>query len=523
MRSRAFAALTCALVALVVVLAARGEGRQLPGPAPVPDEVGRLDAMLAARWQTEGVALAPRADDLTVLRRLSLALFGQSPSLEEIRRFEADGGPDRLARWVNAMLLDSRFHRYWAERLSRAWVGADRGPFIVFRRDRFDDWLAGELSKNTPYDQMVREVVASEGTWTGEPATNFITTAVANREVDSDKLTGRTMRVFLGERLECAQCHDHPFKPWTQAQFDGVKAFFDRTDVSALGVTTRAPGEVKKRSKMGMETRESAHGAPAVPYGDDWLPASGTPRERLAGWLTDARNVNLSRALVNRAWALMYGRPLNEPVDEVPAVGDEPLLDALAEDFASHGHDLRRLVTTMALARSFSLESRELGATEKNVWAAYPVTPLRPEQVVGALLQSGAVRSIDRDRHVVVRGVRLLREKAFIDEYGDPGEAELSPQADTVARALFRMNGKLPDDVLKAEPFSTTGRVALLANSDDEAVEALWLSYLTRRPTEEEVQKVRPMLAGLKGEPRGKALADVAWGLFNSSEFSWNH
>lgn len=519
MRSRAFTALLCALVALVVVLAARGEERAVPAPAPVPDEVGRLDEMLAARWRAAGVSPAPRADELTVLRRLSLALFGQSPSLEEIRRFEADRGPERLARWTRAMLEDARFHRYWAERLSRAWVGAERGPFIVFRRDRFEEWLAGELQKNTPYDALVRQVVAAEGTWTGEPAANFVTAAVANREVDSDKLSGRTMRVFLGQRLECAQCHDHPFAPWTQQQFDGVKAFFDRTDVSALGVTTRAVGEAK-RSRGAMELRESKSGAPAVPYGAEWLPSAGSPRERLAAWLTDAHNVNLSRAMVNRAWALMYGRPLHEPVDDLPALGEEPVLDALAEDFASHGHDLRRLVTTLALAQSFSLESREQGA---EVWAAYPVTPLRPEQVVGALLQAASVRSIDRDRHLVVRAVRLLREKAFIDEYGDPGEAELTPQADTVARALFRMNGKLPDDVLKAEPFSTTGRVAMLAKTDDEALDALWLSYLTRRPTEEEAEQVRPMLAGLKGDDRGKALADVAWGLFNSSEFSWSH
>ncbi|MFT3839262.1 MAG: DUF1549 domain-containing protein [Myxococcaceae bacterium] len=522
MRSRAFTALLCALVALVVALAAKGEERSLPPPAPVPDEVGRLDEMLASKWKASSVEPAPRAEPLTVLRRLSLALFGQSPSLEEIRRFEADGSPDRLARWTHAMLEDARFHRYWAERLSRAWVGAERGPFIVFRRDRFDEWLAGELAKNTPYDAVVRQVVSAEGTWTGEPAANFVTSAVANREVDSDKLTGRTMRVFLGQRLECAQCHDHPFAPWTQQQFDGVKAFFDRTDVSALGVTTRAPGEAK-RERGAMNTRASSSGAPSVPYGLEWLPAGGSPRLRLAAWLTDAHNVNLSRAMVNRAWALMYGRPLHEPVDDLPALGEEPVLDALAEDFASHGHDLRRLVTTLALAQAFSLESRELGADEKNVWAAYPVTPLRPEQVVGALLQAGSVRSIDRDRHLVVRAVRLLREKAFIDEYGDPGEAELTPQADTVARALFRMNGKLPDDVLKAEPFSTTGRVAMVAKGDDEALDALWLSYLTRRPTEEEAQKVRPMLAGLKGDERGKALADVAWGLFNSSEFSWSH
>ncbi len=505
MRGRLFTGLACASVAVAVGLAAHDGRRAAPGPAAVPDEVAKLDQLLAARWQSAGVQPLAEADELTVLRRLSLSLFGQSPSLEEVRRFEADRGEDRLARWVAAMLDDERFSRYFAERLSRAWVGAARGPLLVFRRDRFVEWLAGELQKKTPYDALVRTVVSQEGTWTGEPATNFVTAALVNQQVDADKLTGRTMRVFAGQRLECAQCHDHPFAPWTQAQFEGLRGFYQGARVSPLGVTDSTPAHV------------------AVPYGEAWLPPAGLPRARLAQWLTDPRNPQLSRAAANRVWALLYGRPLHAPVDDLPKEGEEPLLDELARDFAAHGYDLRRLVTSAALAKSFRLQSGERGAAEKDVWAAFPVTPLRPEQVVGALLQAGSVQSIDRDRHVLVRAVRLLREKAFVDEYGDPGEDELAPQQDTVARALFRMNGKLPDDVLKAEPFTTTGRVAALAKDDDVALDALFLAYLTRRPTEGERAVVRPLLARASGTQRGEALADVAWGLFNSTEFSWNH
>src|SRR5262249_17035441 len=161
-------------------------------------------------------------------------------------------------------------------------------------------------------------------------------------------------------------------------------------------------------------------------------------------WLTDPRNPHFGRAVVNRVWGLMFGRPLSEPVDDIPPAGTPgtEVLDLVADDFVHHGHDLHRLVLTIASTRTFRLSSElpegaDRGALER-VWAVFPVTPLRPEQLIGGLLQAGSVRTIDRDSDLVTRVIRALRERGFVTEYGDPGPDELADRPATIAQALLR-------------------------------------------------------------------------------------
>src|SRR5206468_647390 len=112
------------------------------------------------------------------------------------------------------MLDDQRFAYYFAERLARSYVGTEAGQFLIFRRDRFVEWLSDELRKNTPYDDVVRSMISAQGLWTGEPATNFVTAGINEGNIDENKLAGKTVRAFLGQRIDCAQCHDHPFDNW---------------------------------------------------------------------------------------------------------------------------------------------------------------------------------------------------------------------------------------------------------------------------------------------------------------------
>ena len=148
--------------------------------------------------------------------------------------------PGRLDRWTARLLSDNRFADYFAERLARSFVGTDIGQVVVFRRDRFVDWLRQQLSQNTPYDQVARHVISETGLWTDHPATNYITSAMADGELDENKLAGRTVRAFLGQRIDCAQCHDHPFAEWKQAQFQGLAALFGQTHSSLVGVEDKA-------------------------------------------------------------------------------------------------------------------------------------------------------------------------------------------------------------------------------------------------------------------------------------------
>ena len=289
------AAAVCLLVASAIRMPRVPTVPALPdaASASLARAVERVNAEFDRQWRESGLTPAQVADDLQVLRRLSLALHGTIPSLEEIRRFEQDTAPARLERWTRHLLNDRRFADYFAERLARSFVGAETGQFIVFRRDRFVQWLSEQLQRRTPYDSIVRQMIAEEGLWTGEPATNFITAAVANEEIDENKLAGRSVRAFLGQRIDCAQCHDHPFADWKQEQFAQLAAYFGQVRMSLVGVEDAA-GEFTVEDR---ETLEKRVISPAVPFGADWQGNEGTRRERLARWVTHPENRRFERAI----------------------------------------------------------------------------------------------------------------------------------------------------------------------------------------------------------------------------------
>lgn len=551
-------------VVAVVTWAARSPLADTDGRTPaemsvdVEDTVRRADHLLERRWRSDsnlwkGRPLTPAdpADDLIVLRRLSLSLHGTVPSLEEVREFEADDRPRRLQRWTVRMLDDKRFADYFAERLARAYVSSEGGTFIIYRRDRFVNWLREQLRRNRPYDEMVREMISADGLWTGEPATNFMTSAYNDGRFDVNKLAGRTARAFLGQRLDCAQCHDHKFdERWKQHHFEGLAAFYGQSQLTPFGVEDKAtrrgePVEYVIRDRKAPEGRTVK---PDAPFHPEWLPGEGDRRERLARWITHERNRRFGRAIANRVWALLFGRPYTYPwyaVDDLPNPDDEQelcdtkLLDALAADFREHGCDLRRLILVITSMRAFRLSSshpadraadsaeerREIAdhvSRLENNWAVFPITRLRPEQVIGAMLQTNSLRTIDRNSNLPVRVLRLIRERYFVEEYGDRGGEELVETAGTIAQALLRMNGKLPQEVLKATPFSASGRIAQLAGSDRQCVETCFLVGLTRRPTDEELRFGLSLLQEADGDRR-QAIEDLYWQMFNAPEFSWNH
>ncbi len=230
------------LTAIAASTAVRTEPPGLSGDVveDVAATAAAIDEAMQRRWDELGVAPAPPADALQVLRRLSLALHGTIPSLEEIRRFEADEQPHRLTRWTADMLRDPRFADYFAERLARAYVGVEEGEFIIFRRDRFTEWLRTQLRDRRPYDEMVRDMISGQGVWTGKGEVNFVTAGFANEEFDANKLTARTVRAFLGQRMDCAQCHDHPFDDWTQDQFQGLAAHYGQVELSLAGIRDKS-------------------------------------------------------------------------------------------------------------------------------------------------------------------------------------------------------------------------------------------------------------------------------------------
>jgi hypothetical protein len=506
--------------------------------------VSAVNGFLEAQWQTEGLLPAAEADELLVLRRLALSLMGTVPSLEEVRQFQSDEAPDRLQLWTLRYLQDDRYADYFAERLARSFVGVEGGDFVIFRRDRFVAWLSEQLQRNTPYDRMIREMVASEGLWTGEPASNFITSAVADGNLDHNKLAARSARAFLGQSIDCAQCHDHPFNAsLKQADFAGLAGQFGRVEVAALGVHEAAmPGpdmspQKDKRASESAEAEDEPAEAevipdPAVPFGQHWLPDGGTARQRFAAWLTHTDNRRFERAITNRVWGLMFGRPFVEPVDDMPdpPATDQPdLLDLLGADFRTHGYDLRHLIQTIAASRAFRFESThptmdsvELAAVEET-WAVFPLTRLRPEQIIGSMIQASWVRTVDQNSHLLVRFMRFTKENDFIKEYGDLGDQELDLQTGTIPQALLRMNSDVTRDAVKSDMMSTSSRVATMCRDNESIVDTAYLICFCRKPTRPERDHFLSELAGVSKNEKNRVVEDLFWALFNSPEFSWNH
>jgi len=501
--------------------------------------VSAIDEFLETQWQTERLVPAAEAEEFQVLRRLALSLMGTVPSLEEVRQFEADEAPDRLERWTLRYLQDDRFADYFAERLARSFVGVEGGQFVIFRRDRFVAWLAEQLRQNTPYDQMIREMVASEGLWTGAPASNFITSAVADGNLDHNKLAARSARAFLGQSIDCAQCHDHPFNAnLQQADFAGLAGQFGKVEVAALGVHEMAMSdpemkpEKKEPKPNADEEADEPVPDPVVPFGEDWLPDDGTTRQKFAAWLTHAENRRFERAITNRVWGLMFGRPYIDPVDDMPdpPATDEPdLLDVLGADFRQHGYDLRHLIQTIAASRTFRLESThpttdsdELAAVEET-WAVFPLTRLRPEQIIGSIIQASWVQTVDQNSHLVVRFMRFTKENDFIKEYGDLGDQELDEQTGTIPQALLRMNSDVTREAIKSDLMTTSGRVANMCRDDASIVDTAYLICFCRKPTPPERDHFLEQLSGVSKNEKNRVVEDLFWALFNSPEFSWNH
>jgi hypothetical protein len=492
---------------------------------PYHDVVERVDASFQMQWARQGMRPAAPAPDLTVARRLALGLMGTIPSLEETRRLEGLPAARRLPWWVDHILHDRRCADYFAERFARACVGTEEGPFIFYRRRRFVAWLGDQIARNRPYDQLVRDLITAEGLWTDRPAANFLSVTCQpdnDNQPDPVRLAGRVTRAFLGLRLDCAQCHNHPFADWKQSDFQGLAAFFGQTHLGFTGIHDGA-GEYEAENR---KTGARKVVAPAVPFAPELLPAAGSRRQRLAQWVTDPKNPYFARAAVNRVWALLLGRPLVEPVDNLEAdVPAPPALAVLADDFAAHGFDLRRLVGVIAATQVFRADSvtdHDATEAEEKAWAVFPLSRLRPEQVVGGVLQAASVATLDSQSHILARLVRFGETNDFVQRYGDSGEDEFDGKGGTIPQRLLMLNGTLVGGKIKEGLFNAATRIAWMAPDDDQAVEAAYLAVLTRRPTPAEAAHFRTFLAQ-SSLSRPQRLEDVSWALLNATEFSWNH
>lgn len=503
--------------------------------------LNKLDQVFAADWQAAGLNPAPPADNLTLARRLSLSLTGSVPSLEEIRALEQVPESEQLAWWVSHLLEDRRYSDYVAERLARAYVGTDFGPFLVFRRRRFVSWLSDRLHRqDLAYNELVQRLISEDGLWTDSPAVNFVTaTADPNQDNRPDpiKLANRTSRAFLGMRIDCLQCHDDRLdkvrlgpvdsqRDGEQRDFHQLVAFYGDVGNSIAGIRDAKETKGYRYKYLGAE--EETLVAPQTPFLSDYVGQEGTLRERLARWVTHPENKPFARATVNRFWALVYGRPLVEPVDDIKLHGPfPPALEILAEDFVAHGYDVRRLLRLMVANQAFLRDSRaefELTVEHEKHWAAFPLTRLRPEQVAGGVFQASTLTPVDGEAHIIRKLMKAGQTDEFVKRYGDTGEDEFDDRGGTIPQRLLMMNGELVKERTKENlVLNAATRIAVLAPDARKAVESAYLAVLTRRPTYEEAEHFAARIEPTAGNARIGALEDLFWVLINSTEFSWNH
>lgn len=485
----------------------------------------KVDAAFEANWTSKGIAAASRADDLTIIRRLSLALTGSIPSLEEIREVQAMQGDDVSRRWLARLLVDRRTSDYLAERLARVYVGTENGPFLIYRRRRLVEWLSEALLQNRPYDRIVRDLVESKGVWTTNPAVNFVTiTNEPGKGPDEKKLAAKISRAFLGVRIDCVECHDGKLgSPWKQSDFHQLAAYFGQAKFDFTGLRDDPKQQYKTRY---LGETEPAVISTKVPWKPELMPEKGPPRSRLADWITAKENKTFARTLVNRFWALLFNKPLITPVDDIPLEGPfPPGMELLAEDFIAHDFDLHRLIRVITATRVFEASSLTDDPHAEAHWAAFPVTRLRPEQMAGSVIQAASLSSIDSEAHVLFRIKRDIDVNNFVKRYGDKGEDDFDNAGGTIPQRLLLMNGNMVTDNVKGNPLvGASTRISMLSPDNKTAIESAYLAVFTRKPSPEESAHFEGLLASAKStNSRSSAMSDLYWTLMNATEFSWNH
>lgn len=557
---------TWALVAvplgLAIAVAADGPRRYRPRPASEEARAGsaalasRIDATLEAAWQARGVVPSPPVDDLAFARRLWLDLLGTVPSLEELRAIEARPADGRRAWLIDRALADPRFASTLAEQLTRIVVGANaKQDDLLYRRRRLVDWLTQQVARHRPWDALVRDLITAEGLSTDTPAVNF----VISQDRDPIKLAGRSARAFLGIRLDCAQCHDHPFTDWKQSQFEGLAAFFARLQKDSPGVRDAPRGELELDAlpmtpetaappmMMGGSTAMAATSGPpagkrwvgpAVPFDPALLPPLGEDegrRRALAAWITHPDNGYFARAIANRLWAWLMGRGVVHPPDEldVTAPWSPALLDLLARDMVEGRFDLERPIRAIVSTRAYGLSSAAPDGADEAAQVAVHATsglePLRGDALARAVYQATSFWRWDERRALLLRFARHFQLLDFERRHGGDPDTEEQEQ-ETLLQRLHLLNGVLITERTKDDDiFAPAARLPLLAASDAAAIEGAFLMTLARRPTPDEAGPWLDRLAAPdppgkdRNQARTAVMSDLLWALLNTTEFATNH
>jgi hypothetical protein len=523
-----------------VLLAAGAAPAATPSALDPAALAARVDAHLAAGWSGAGVQPAPRCHDPEFVRRVYLDLAGRIPSVAEVRAFLDDTRADKRRRLVDTLLDGPRYVTHF----SRVWRSlllpeVTTSPQIRFQGPSFEAWLRKHLVANSGYDVMVRDLLSAP---VGGPGGPFNRQGGPNpqsfymaKEVKPENLAAATSRLFLGFRLECAQCHNHPFARWKKEQFWAFAAFFAGLQRQGAGDFFFPTGEKPDRHEITLPNTERVVQA-AFPDGTrpKWKDKQSA-RQTLADWVTSAQNPYFARAAVNRLWCYFLGTGLVDPVDEMVGAEYAPshpeLLDELARQFAAHRFDLKYVIRALTATQAYQRTSARTHPSQDDPkqFARMPLRGLSAEQLYDSVAEATGFREQGGNQGFFPRGPRVDFQTLFAAGGDKPTDHHTS-----ILQALAVMNGRLTADATDLEKSVTLAAVGDAPFLDTAGrVEALFLAALARRPTPKEltrcisyIERGGPAGAATTGDAEKRyqrALADVFWAILNTGEFMLNH
>ncbi len=521
-----------------------------PTPKLVKDPADVLAAMidrhLAKDWEARGLIPAEQTDDAEFVRRVYLDVVGRAPKASEAREFIESTAPDKRQKLVDHLLRMPGHASHFASVARAQWLPQAATNFQLTQFGiQFETWLRKQYRENTPVDQVVKRIMTVgltvnaqnpdfrfvQATGNDQDANNIVGFYSAN-EGKPENVGSAVSRLFLGMKLECAQCHDHPFAPYTRDQFWQFAAFF--AEMNPL--TGQRPGFVGPLQPQADRNRIGVMGTDrkvTATFFDGTSPQwslEKSPRQELANWLVSAKNPFFAKNMANRVWAHFFGIGIVDPVDEPgennPASHPELLKD-LGAAFAENGFDNQLLIRAITRTKAYQLSSKMThpGQADPRRFAKMNLKGLTPSQLFDTLVSATGFREPAFMRNQQNFGfVQPNNPRSqFLAQFANSERA--TETNTTILQALMLMNGRFIGDQTDLARSELLAAIVDMPGWDtNQRVSNLFLTAFARNPTPEELERYASYVdrGGAKNDKK-QALADVLWVLLNSSEFLFNH
>ena len=489
----------------------------LTDPATVPEiapAVSFIDELIYRRLKVLGLTPSGKTTDNQFARRVYLDLTGRLPTPEQLDAWQSNSSFAKRRDLIDELLASDELVEFWSLRFAEL-LRIKAAPNSDVAARVYSQWLKNQLAKSAPYDQMVHSLLMAEGDPQKEGPPNFY-----NSTSDARAQTEFVSELFLGVRLRCANCHDHPLDHWTQDDYHGVSAIFARMDTGRL-IRERTTGSVI----------HPATGEPAVARipGDRFLNENQRVRLELADWIVSENNPYFARAITNRIWKWLMGRGLVDPVDDLritnPATHPQ-LLDRLAKDFVENDFDLRHTIRIICNSQAYARDSSATddNRTDDRYYSHALVKPLQSEVLLDAICDVTGVAEIPD-----LRAVSLTYGQTDSDALKVLGRCDRSDNCDEantvnggIALKLHLMNGKLLNEKIS----SSSGRLGQLLkqNVDNRSlIVEFYQRALSRLPTDEELIFWQSEFSATDASTRTHVAEDFLWAILTSREFVTNH